>query len=281
MIVDVHVHALPPGCAEAAFLDGITRAHGDGSDVAAYAPWQDYVASAPQGTVAVVFGGKARRSGLWVDDGNTAALARQHTDAVIGFMAIDPTSPGWQDDLRYGHQELALRGIKIMPMYAGFNPADECYDDLFAYAERHHMPVIAHTGTTFVTNAPLEFARPVHFDTVAIRHPGLPIVLAHLGHPYEGECIAVIRKHPNVYADISALHYRPFQLWHSLRLVQDYGVWHKVLFGSDFPFTTVDESVAGLRRVAAVDGVPGLDPLDRDQVEGIVQRDARPLLGLA
>ena len=55
-----------------------------------------------------------------------------------------------------------------------------------------------------------------------------------------------------MYADVSALHYRPFQLWHSLRLVQDYGVWSKLLFGSDFPFTTVDESVAGLRRVVAV-----------------------------
>ena len=28
--------------------------------------------------------------------------------------------------------------------------------------------------------------------------------MAHLGHPYEGECVVVIRKHPNVYADVSA-----------------------------------------------------------------------------
>ena len=62
--------------------------------------------------------------------------------------------------------------------------------------------------------------------------------MAHLGHPWEGETIAVIRKHPHVYADISALHYRPWQFYHSLMLAQEYGTMHKILFGSDYPFTT-------------------------------------------
>ena len=86
--------------------------------------------------------------------------------------------------------------------------------------------------------------------------------MAHLGHPYEGECVAVIRKHPNVYADISALHYRPFQLYHSLMLVQEYGVWDKVLFGTDYPFTTVHASIDGLRslnRMLEGTALPRLD----------------------
>ncbi len=116
---------------------------------------------------------------------------------------------------------------------------------------------------------------------MATRFPEVKLVLAHLGHPYEGECIAVIRKHPNVYADVSALHYRPFQLYHSLMLVQEYGVWDKVLFGTDYPFTTVSASVAGLRRLAEVRphaGLPGLDP---DQVEALLVRPSLSLLGLA
>ena len=36
-----------------------------------------------------------------------------------------------------------------------------------------------------------------------------------------------IRKHANLYAGCSALHDRPFQFYHSLMLVQEYGVWHK------------------------------------------------------
>lgn len=53
---------------------------------------------------------------------------------------------------------------------------------------------------------PLDDSRPVHFDAVAVDFPELRMVLAHPGHPWEGECIAVIRRHPHVYADLSALY---------------------------------------------------------------------------
>lgn len=104
--------------------------------------------------------------------------------------------------------------------------------------------------------------------------------MAHLGHPYEYECAVVIRKHPHVYSDISALHYRPFQLYHSLMLVQEYGVWSKLLFGSDYPFTTVDASIDGLRELNnQVDGT-SLPRLDTDEIEALIHRDSLAILGL-
>jgi predicted TIM-barrel fold metal-dependent hydrolase len=151
---------------------------------------------------------------------------------------------------------------------------------LWRYAERHHLPVLLHTGTTFVSQAPLECTLPRHIDTVAMRFPELRIVLAHLGHPSEGECVVVIRKHPHVYADISALHYRPFQLYHSLMLVQEYGVWHKVLFGSDYPFTTVNASIAGLRGLNDMLAGTAQPRLDTDQIEALIHRDSLTLLRL-
>jgi predicted TIM-barrel fold metal-dependent hydrolase len=84
-----------------------------------------------------------------------------------------------------------------------------------------------------------------------------------------------------VYADVSALHYRPFQLWHSLRLAQDYGVWSKLLFGSDHPFTTVNDSIDGLRAIGAVPGIPGLPPLAADEIEKLIHRPSLDLLGLS
>ncbi|OZM75674.1 amidohydrolase family protein [Pseudonocardia sp. MH-G8] len=278
MITDVHTHLFScPHDFSEDFLGEAQHAHGGEIDLTVR--HHEYAASAPPGTRTVVFGGKARRSGLWVDDRAVADYVQGKPDA-IGFLALDPTVPGWSDELRYGHQELGLRGIKLMPMYAGFDPGDAAYDELFWYAEKHGLPVLVHTGTTFVSTAPIEWARPARLDPVAIRHPELRMILAHLGHPYEGECIAVIRKHRHVYADVSALHYRPFQLWHSLRLAQDYGVWHKLLFGSDYPFTTVDASVDGLRRLAGLPGIEGLGGLDRDEVEALITRDACALLGL-
>ena len=102
--------------------------------------------------------------------------------------------------------------------------------------------------------------------------------MAHLSHPYEGECVATIRKHPNVYADCSALYYRPFQLYHSLMLVQEYRVWGKVLFGSDYPFTTVSASLAGMRGLNQMLDGTALPRLDMDQMEAMFQRNSFELL---
>src|SRR5581483_4794270 len=210
---------------------------------------EDYRRRSVPGVKTVVFGGKARLSGLWVEDRYVAEYVASHPDSLIGFLSVDPTQEGWQRELEEGHQGLGLRGIKLLPMYAGFRPDEDRLDPLWRYAARHRLPVLLHTGTTFVAQAPLECTLPRKVDNVAIRFPEVKIIMAHLGHPYEGECIATFRKHPNVYADVSALHYRPFQLYHSLMLVQEYGVWQKVLFGTDFPFTTVNESIAGIRRL--------------------------------
>jgi predicted TIM-barrel fold metal-dependent hydrolase len=280
MIVDVHSHLFTcPDHVGDPFAEESARAHGGHVDLTVR--WAEYSATAPSDTTTIVVGGKARRSGLWVDDAAVAEYVGARPDRLVGYLSLDPTQPGWRDELEHGHQDLGLRGIKLMPMYAGFDPAAPEYDDLYAYASAHGLPLLVHTGTTFVSAAPLKYAFPVHLDEVAMRHPELRMVLAHLGHPFEGECIAVIRKHPHVYADVSALHYRPFQLWHSLRLVQDYGVWSKLLFGSDYPFTTVNASVDGLRAVGAVPGIPGLDPLDRDEIERLIHRDSLALLGLS
>jgi predicted TIM-barrel fold metal-dependent hydrolase len=149
----------------------------------------------------VVFGGKARLSGVWASDAEVAAYAEQHPDRLIGFLSVDPTKIGWQDDLIEGHQNLKLKGIKLLPMYAGFHPNDPQLGDLWQYGLRHNLPVLLHTGTTFIDKSPLQYTRPHLIDNVAIRCPDVKIIPAHLGHPYEGQCVVVIRKHANAYAN--------------------------------------------------------------------------------
>ena len=177
-------------------------------------------------------------------------------------------------------QELGLKGIKLLSMYAGFYPHDEILDPLWAYASAHQLPVLLHTGTTFVAQAPIDCTLPRHLDPVATKFPDVKIIMAHLSHPYEGECVAVIRKHPNVYADVSALHYRPFQFYNSLMLVQEYGVWHKLLFGSDYPFTTIDASIYGIRSLNDMLAGTALPRLDGGEIEALIHRDSLHLLGL-
>ena len=277
MIIDVHTHVFPTNDVfSASFIEQASRAKKEKFDLVTR--YDDYRATAEGCAAAICFGGKAHLSGLWVEDQAVADYVAQDPARLIGFLSLDPTQAGWQEELHFGHQELGLKGIKLMPMYAGFFPQDATLDPLWHYAQRHELPVLLHTGTTFVSQATLEPTLPRHLDEVARRFPDVKIIMAHLGHPYEGECVAVIRKHPNVYADVSALHYRPWQLFHSLMLVHEYGVWNKLLFGTDFPFTNVRDSLAGLRSLAEVQIDRFRLPLEK--IEEVIERDALKLLGL-
>ena len=281
MIIDMHSHAwqFPEHFDERFRQQARDVARAD-RDLDLSVTYESYRAGAQTTDKTVVFGGKARLSGVWVDDAYVAEYVAAHPDRLIGFLSVDPTQDGWQEEMRYGHRELGLKGIKLLSMYAGFYPHDPRLDPLWQYAGDNQLPVLLHTGTTFVAQAPIDCTLPRHLDPVATKYPDVKIVMAHLSHPYEGECVAVIRKHPNVYTDVSALHYRPFQFYNSLMLVQEYGVWHKLLFGSDYPFTTIDASIAGIRSLNEMLEGTALPRLDGDEIEALIHRDSLKLLGL-
>lgn len=92
--------------------------------------------------------------------------------------------------------------------------------------------------------------------------------------------MAVIRKHPNVYADISGLHPRPWQLYQALVCALEYRAAAKLLFGSDYPFFTADETIEGLRAVNNVVEGTGMPRIPDTMVEEIIQRPSLELLGI-
>jgi len=280
MLIDVHSHFWEyPKHFSDDFKNQAKRARGD-VEIDLTVRWDEYHSAASGCDKTIVFGGKARLSGLWVPDRAVAGYVAQHPDRLIGFLSLDPTQPGWQEEMIEGHHDLKMKGIKLLSMYAGFYPNDRRFDYIWEYATKHRLPVLLHTGTTFVAQAPLDCTLPRHLDDVATRFPEVRIVMAHLSHPYEAECVVTIRKHPNVYADISALHYRPFQLYHSLMLVQEYGVWNKLLFGSDYPFTTVQASLDGMRRLNEMLEGTRLPCLDMTKMEAMFERDTLNILGI-
>ena len=51
-------------------------------------------------------------------------------------------------------------------------------------------------------------------------------------------------------------------------LVQEYGVWDKVLFGTDYPFTTVNATLDGLRTMNRMLEGTALPRLDESEDRG-------------
>ncbi len=229
---------------------------------------------------AIVFGLQAAATGWNVPNDAVAGHVQLAPERLVFFASIDPGRAGFQDELGRCHQDLHCQGVKLAPIYQGVHPLDPRYREIYAYCEKHRLPILIHMATTFSSGTPLEYARPAHIDQVALDFPELKIVLAHLGHPWEGETIAVIRRNANVWADLSALYYRPWQFYNSMRLLTEYHAESKVLFGSDFPFTTTEDSLKGIRALNCVVGQSGLPRVPEEIIEGIIRRDALRLLGL-
>jgi len=228
----------------------------------------------------VVFGLKARLTGYWVPDDYIAGFISHAPEKLIGFASCDPTQVGYLEELKYAVEGLNLAGVKLGPVYAGFDPRASICDPVYQYCQESGVPILFHTGTTFNHAAPLAYSRPWLFDEVAIRYPELRMVLAHVAHPFSEECLVVIRKHPHVYADVSALFYRPWQFYNTLIAAQEYRVTHKLLFGTDYPFAKTPESIQGLREVNHIIGNSGLPHVSEAAIGEILERDSLSLLGI-
>jgi uncharacterized protein len=210
----------------------------------------------------------------------TAAFAQAHPEKLIGFMSVHPRDPHLLDEMDRCVNDLGLRGIKLGPNYQNFDPVGEDAFRLYARAEELKLPILFHQGTSPVRFADLDYAHPRHMDRVATRFPELRIVLAHMAHPWQTDCIAVIRKHPNVWADISALHYRSWSYYTCLRLATEWAVLPKLLFGSDYPVATPEETAEALPHVNDILDGTKLPPVPVDELLKVVERNSLEALGL-
>ena len=250
MIVDCHVNIYNPDQVNPLFSAGTTHSRPGSVDPAADA---DTIFAAMAGVErAILFSPRYHDSaGIDGTDEVTAAAVSKYPDKFVGFAAIDPRRPDTMELLVHAIETLGLRGVKFGPIYSGVSLLDPRMAPVLTYCEANNLPLTMHMGTTFARNAPIELGRPMEVDTVALRHPDLKMILAHMAHPWMGECVAVVRKHPNVYCEISALCYRPWQYWNALITAQEYRITErdKIFWGTDFPFAGVEESIEGLRRI--------------------------------
>ncbi|MCW2950993.1 MAG: hypothetical protein JWQ48_163 [Conexibacter sp.] len=272
---DVHTHVWAPEHVTEEFMSDLLRAWpgavGIRADQAAHAEH----AAAVDRSVVLAF--DAEYAGFMVPDEFVADYVSQDDQRLVGFSSIDPLRRNARDKLARATEQLGLRGVKLAPTYQGFDPLGrEAFAMYEAIAERR-LPVMWHQGTTFVRKAILAYALPRQIDDVAIRFPEMPIVIAHLGHPWVDECIAVVRKHPRVYADISALISRPVQFRNALITASEYGCGDKLLFGTDWPFSRTLDTAAVLE---AWRDDPEAPAALRDTITGILTTDPLKVIGL-
>ena len=209
----------------------------------------------------------------------TANYVRTNPDKLIGFVSVHPRDPDALDEIDRCVDDLKFRGIKLAPNYQNFEPLCDAARAIYAHAEKRRLPILFHQGTSPVRRAPIRYAHPLVMDEIAVAFPELRVIMAHMGHPWQGDTAVVVRKHPHVYADISGLFYRPYSFYHGMRLAYEWGVMDKLLFASDYPITTPAEVIHALRNFNQITGHQPL-PVPQESLEQIIHRDALKLLGI-
>ena len=288
MIIDVHTHTPThreevPG-AEQDLMGGWNNA----APVSTTQSWRSYAEGTSAADATIVFSiavpDPKRDTGLAGDparvNAGTAEFVASDPARRIGFMSVDPHRDDCLEQLERWH-DAGLSGIKLGANYQRFDPLSPAAFAVYELAQKRGLPILFHTGASPITAAPLRYSHPLTIDEIAIAFPELRIVMAHLGHPFTREAVVVARKHPHVYADVSALVARAWTLYEGLLFAEEWGAGSKLLFGSDFPILTPADTIQRLRAVNDVVGGTRMPHVSDDLVEGVIHADALSALGLS
>lgn len=292
MIVDCHTHIWQSPDQLGQFDSGAVAARGRKRTArltTERSAWRGLPAADPEhhwaqsGTVdkSIVLGFKSRYLHAEIPNRFVSEYVRKFPQKLIGFAGIDPTEDGAVEEVQTAKNELRLQGLTVSPPNQDFHPADSRAMDVYAAAEQLGMPILFHPSGQFSERSKLEYGRPYLLDEVARTFPKLRIVIAQMGQPWMDETIILLGKHANVFADVSGLLSRTWQAYNALVSAHQHGVIDKLLFGSDFPYTSAIECIEALYSINQLAQGTNLPVVPREMLRGIVERDALSLLGLA
>ena len=228
---------------------------------------------------AIVLAFKSKYLEAEIPNSYVADYVRQNPSKMVGFAGIDPTERDYLEELRIAQEELQLKGVTVSPALQNFHPSDTRAMWLYEQCVRRGMPVLFEQNHRNPA-AKMEFERPLLLDEVAREFPELRIVVAHMGYPWVDETVALVGKHAHVFADVAGLLRQPWLTYNALLAAYEYGVMHKLLFGSNFPFRSPAGAIETLYSVNQISHGTNLISIPREQLRGVVERDTLSLLGI-
>jgi uncharacterized protein len=189
-----------------------------------------------------------------------AELDRSHVIAVVASSLMLPRTLQWaQRDARFiptvafrdtslsvdSVRALVQRGTvfglgELGFQYAGLRPDDPALDKYFTVAEEFDVPVAIHMAGGGLPDVPafrVRLGDPLLLEEVLVRHPRLRVNLMHAGLPFLESTLAIMRRYPQVYADLSKISdssaYPRAEFHDYLRALMRADLGRRLMFGSD------------------------------------------------
>ncbi len=166
--------------------------------------------------------------------------AEESDGRFIPFCRLDPMD----DPIAEAERCLAAgaRGIKLHPRAQAFSLTG-LVEPIFDLAEQAHVPILIHAGRG------LPDAFGPELVEVAQRHPGAPLIMAHLGVAGQGALTEGLRDHPAAVYDTSWLN-----AYDLLSLLARVPI-ERLVFGSDPPYGRTTGGLFMVLRTMACLGV--------------------------
>jgi uncharacterized protein len=235
-LVDVHVHFLPPR------VQAKVWSYFEAAETHYGAAWPVHYALPEDDRLAVLgrLGVRAfptlpypHKAGMaaWLNDWS-AAFADAHPPVLRSATFFpEPEAPHYVAEAL----DRGVRVFKVHVQVGAFDPRDPLLEPVWARLEETGTPVVIHCGS-----GPLrgEHTGPAPMTGLLERHPGLQLVIAHLGMPEYREFLDLAERYERVHLDTTMFatdfteRLMPFDPADRPRLA---ALRDKVLLGSDFP----------------------------------------------
>ncbi|MDA8103374.1 MAG: amidohydrolase family protein [Nitrospiraceae bacterium] len=162
-------------------------------------------------------------------------------------------------------KELGLHGVSLQPSFFDMAIDARPLYPVYAKANELGLHVALHTGINYTVTYPIRNDQPVQLDQVACDFPDLVLIACHAGWPWVAEMVAVMRKHPTVFAEFGGLAPRYVceqnTGWEVMFRFMNTLLADQVLHGTDWPVfpmqKAVDQWKAGGLREKTLRGVLG------------------------
>ena len=214
-----------------------------------------------------------------------AELCRQHPGRFVGMYSADPLGGETEAErLRRAVVELGLTGLKLLPTYSGAAINDRRIWPLYAAAAELDVAVVVHTGwSVYPGGRTLAHDHPLQLEDVLADFPSLRAVVAHCGFAWSEHVLMLLAAHPSLGADFAwwGASQPPWRAAQTLSMAKYLDVAERLVWGTDYPFTSLEDDLAYWRQVPAVAERMGLEPTVTDKdVESFLGLNVTNFLGL-
>lgn len=207
-------------------------------------------------------------------------------DRLVYFCAVNPRSDNAISDLQREIERNGAKGLKFHGSMQELDVDDDLMWPIYGLMEHYRLPILFHSGDIGVLPCRDEHTRATRFDKVACSFPNLPMLLGHAGRIDFTTVAGLLRKHENVYADISSVIGRDpksvtWPLRKLLEVVKSWsGTTDHVLFGSDHPLYTAATTMSVVNQLTNEIriGVHSPTPLIEEDVTNVRDKNAAAFL---